>query len=192
MGKYAYDKVLGTQYWVENDPARMEAFYGSREAYESIRSWDDVRPPHYETDAEKARAKGELLHLDHGWDESKSIYGLTDDEIQAAAAFRGGKFLGAVEVSGSSEASAPGSSEPSASSPSVAPASVIHAAGGGLVPVFDQLLQSRSGRLYPVHSFRNYGDGGIGGEVEGQPVLVGTMRFLQDMGVEIPEGTFFL
>ena len=66
---------------------------------------------------------------------------------------------------------------------------MIHAAGGGLVPVFDQLLQSRSGRLYPVHSFRNYGDGGIGGEVEGQPVLVGTMRFLQDMGVEIPEGT---
>ena len=67
--------------------------------------------------------------------------------------------------------------------------SVIHAAGGGLVPVFDQLLKSRSGQLYPVHSFRNYGDGGIGGEVEGLPVLVGTMGFLQDMGVEIPEGT---
>ena len=67
--------------------------------------------------------------------------------------------------------------------------SVIHMAGGGLVPVFDQLLKSRSGQLYPVHSFRNYGDGGIGGEVEGLPVLVGTMSFLQDMGVEIPEGT---
>ena len=67
--------------------------------------------------------------------------------------------------------------------------SVIHAAGGGLVPVFDQLLKGRSGQLYPVHSFRNYGDGGIGGEVEGLPVLVGTMGFLQDMGVEIPEGT---
>ena len=67
--------------------------------------------------------------------------------------------------------------------------SVIHAASGGLVPVFDQLLKSRSGQLYPVHSFRNYGDGGIGGEVEGLPVLVGTMGFLQDMGVEIPEGT---
>ncbi|MCI6227520.1 MAG: hypothetical protein SPC78_05660 [Candidatus Faecousia sp.] len=67
--------------------------------------------------------------------------------------------------------------------------SVIHAAGGGLVPVFDQLLKSRSGQLYSVHSFRNYGDGGIGGEVEGLPVLVGTMSFLQDMGVEIPEGT---
>lgn len=68
-------------------------------------------------------------------------------------------------------------------------ASVIHVAGGGLVPVFDQLLSSRNGRLYPVQSYRNYGDGGIGGEVDGLPVLVGTMAFLQDMGVEIPEGT---
>ena len=67
--------------------------------------------------------------------------------------------------------------------------SVIHVAGGGLIPVFDQLLSSRNGSLYPVHNFRNYGDGGIGGEVDGQPVLVGTMAFLQDMGVEIPEGT---
>ena len=67
--------------------------------------------------------------------------------------------------------------------------SVIHMAGGGLVPVFDQLLKSRNGSVYPVHSFRNYGDGGIGGEVDGLPVLVGTMAFLRDMGVEIPEGT---
>ena len=67
--------------------------------------------------------------------------------------------------------------------------SVIHIAGGGLVPVFDQLLKSRNGSVYPVHSFRNYGDGGIGGEVDGLPVLVGTMAFLRDMGVEIPDGT---
>lgn len=67
--------------------------------------------------------------------------------------------------------------------------SVIHIAGGGLVPVFDQLLKSRNGTVYPVRSFRNYGDGGIGGEVDGLPVLVGTMAFLRDMGVEIPEGT---
>lgn len=68
-------------------------------------------------------------------------------------------------------------------------ASVIHVAGGGLVPVFDQLLRSRNGTVYPVRDYRNYGDGGIGGEVDGLPVLVGTMAFLQDMGVEIPEGT---
>lgn len=68
-------------------------------------------------------------------------------------------------------------------------ASLIRIAGGGLVPVFEQLLTSRNGAVYPVHNYRNYGDGGIGGEVDGEPVLVGTMAFLQDMGVEIPEGT---
>ena len=68
-------------------------------------------------------------------------------------------------------------------------ASLIRIAGGGLVPVFEQLLTSRNGAIYPVHNYRNYGDGGIGGEVDGLPVLVGTMAFLQDMGVEIPEGT---
>ena len=67
--------------------------------------------------------------------------------------------------------------------------SLIRAAGGGLVPVFDQLLASRSGRVYPVENYRNYGDGGIGGEVEGVPVLVGTLSFLQDMGIAVPEGS---
>ena len=67
-------------------------------------------------------------------------------------------------------------------------ASLIHAAGGGLIPVFDQLAASRNGMIYPVENFRNYGDGGIGGEVCGEPVLVGTAAFLQDMGVELPEG----
>ena len=68
-------------------------------------------------------------------------------------------------------------------------ASLIQVAGGGLVPVFDQLLASRSGRVYPVENYRNYGDGGIGGEVEGVPVLVGTLSFLQDMGIAVPEGS---
>ena len=68
-------------------------------------------------------------------------------------------------------------------------ASLIGVSGGGLVPVFNQLLKSRNGTAYNVENFRNYGDGGIGGEVRGEPVLVGTLNFLQDMGVEIPEGT---
>ena len=38
-------------------------------------------------------------------------------------------------------------------------------------------------------SFRDYGHGGIGGEVNGEPILLGSLEFLQDMGVEIPQGT---
>jgi len=66
---------------------------------------------------------------------------------------------------------------------------LITYAGGGLVPVFRQLLASRSGEELDVVNFQNYGDGGIGGEVCGEPVLLGRASFLQDMGVEIPEGT---
>lgn len=68
-------------------------------------------------------------------------------------------------------------------------ASLIEHSGGGLVPVFKQLLKSRSGEIHAVENFQNYGGGGIGGEVCGEPVLLGTLNFLQDMGVEIPEGT---
>ena len=66
---------------------------------------------------------------------------------------------------------------------------LITKAGGGLVPVFKQLLKSRGGLEHAVDNFQNYGSGGIGGEVCGEPVLLGTLNFLQDMGVEIPEGT---
>lgn len=44
MKPYAFEKGLGTQWWVENDEEKFLAYYGSREAYEAIRSWDDVRP----------------------------------------------------------------------------------------------------------------------------------------------------
>ena len=68
-------------------------------------------------------------------------------------------------------------------------AALISVCGGGLVPVFQQLLKSRNGTVVKVDTFRNYGEGGIGGEIHGEPVLLGTLSFLQDMGVEIPEGT---
>ncbi len=66
---------------------------------------------------------------------------------------------------------------------------LITKAGGGLVSVFKQLLASRNGLEHAVDNFQNYGSGGIGGEVCGEPVLLGSLNFLQDMGVEIPEGT---
>lgn len=67
--------------------------------------------------------------------------------------------------------------------------SLICAAGGGLVPLFRQMLESRNGITHSVENFRDYGSGGIGGEVCGEPVILGSLDFLQDMGVEIPEGT---
>lgn len=67
--------------------------------------------------------------------------------------------------------------------------SVICASGSGLAYVFRQLLASRGGRELPVTNFRNYGDGGVGGEVCQESVLLGSYSFLRDMGVEVPEGS---
>ena len=68
-------------------------------------------------------------------------------------------------------------------------ASLMMTGGGGLVPAFRQLLKSRNADLRRVENFQAYDAGGIGGEVRGESVLMGTLNFLQDMGVEIPEGT---
>ena len=67
-------------------------------------------------------------------------------------------------------------------------AALVSADGGGLVPLFEHLLTSRNGRHYDVENFRGY-DGGIGGEICGEPVLMGTLNCLKAMGVEIPDGT---
>ena len=65
---------------------------------------------------------------------------------------------------------------------------LIEANGGGLLPLFEQLLESRNGSHYDAENLRAYDQGGIGGEVCGEPVLVGVLPFMKDMGVEIPEG----
>ena len=61
MKPFAFEKGMGTQWWIENDPEKFEAYYGSREEYEAIKSWDDVRPAPLEKNLETARAKGEVL-----------------------------------------------------------------------------------------------------------------------------------
>ncbi len=60
--------------------------------------------------------------------------------------------------------------------------------GSGLAPVFTQVLDSRNGRHYDVEEFRLYDNGGMGGLVCGEPVLVGSMSFMKEMGVDVPEG----
>lgn len=97
MKPFAFEKGMGTQWWAENDPEKLAAYYGSEENYRSIVSWDSVRPPHFEKNLEKALENGEARILDHGYDTSRPVYSLTAEEIRAAAAFRGGKFLGPEE-----------------------------------------------------------------------------------------------
>ena len=65
---------------------------------------------------------------------------------------------------------------------------LVEANGSGLTPVFTQVLDSRNGRHYGVESYRMYDNGGIGGVVNGESVLVGPMSFMKEMGVDVPEG----
>ena len=60
--------------------------------------------------------------------------------------------------------------------------------GGSMAPLMSQLLESRSGYHYDVTQLQSY-PGGVGGIVEGEAVLAGTLAFVQSMGVEMPQGT---
>ncbi len=66
-------------------------------------------------------------------------------------------------------------------------AALIRADNGTLEPLFTHLLDSRNGIHYEFENFNRY-DGGIGAEINQEPVLVGTLEFLKDMGVEVPAG----
>lgn len=68
-------------------------------------------------------------------------------------------------------------------------AALIRANGGTLEPLFSRLLESRSAYEYPVENLNCYGNGGIGGEVQEEAVLVGTLQFMSEMGVFMDEGT---
>lgn len=65
---------------------------------------------------------------------------------------------------------------------------VIAAEGNSLAPLFRQVLDSHNGRHYDAQDLRLYENGGIGGTVLDEPVLVGPLSFLKEMGVEVPEG----
>jgi len=65
---------------------------------------------------------------------------------------------------------------------------VIAADGGGLAPLFNQLLDSRNGRHYDAEDLHDYGNG-IGARVGDEVVLVGSLSFLKEMKVDVPEGS---
>lgn len=82
----------GTQWWIKNNiEDRIVAYYGSREKWESIKPWkeQDLTPP-----------SKTPLHLNHGFDETKSRDEWTIEDMQQAAAFRGGKCLSESMVKG--------------------------------------------------------------------------------------------
>ena len=90
----ANSKEHGTQWWVKKlkderlkskVEKRISAYYGSMEAYQAIPDWKHFDVSH--------NSETPVL-LDHGYDETKDIDTLTDEELNKAAAFRGGKYLG--------------------------------------------------------------------------------------------------
>ena len=73
----------GTMGWIRNnDTGKIKAFYGSMEAYQEIPGWDQQMP--------SLDQSQHHLKLDHGYDELKEM--LTQEDLQKAAAFRGGNL----------------------------------------------------------------------------------------------------
>lgn len=65
---------------------------------------------------------------------------------------------------------------------------VMIADGGILAPVFSDLLESRNGYHFEVTTLRHYPNGGVGGIINGEAVLVGNLSFMQEMEITIPDG----
>lgn len=66
---------------------------------------------------------------------------------------------------------------------------VIAQSGCGLEPVFHDVFVNQNGRSYVVDNFHSYEGGGLGAEIQGDVILVGSIGFMQLMGVRMPEGT---
>ena len=93
-------KDLGTRTWAKNNKDKIRAFYGSEDDYRNIRTWKQIRPCGMLRNFEKAYEAGEVKVLDHGYDTSRSVYSLSAEELEVAAEFRGGHFLGPYDTLG--------------------------------------------------------------------------------------------
>ena len=68
---------------------RLEDTEIAIEEYRNIKSWDQMKPPCWEKNLDRARAAGEVRELDHGYDTLKSIYSLTDGAGMSMPDFAG-------------------------------------------------------------------------------------------------------
>lgn len=90
----AHHKRFGTLGWLRrDDKAHIAAYFGSREEWNNIPDWQTLANFSLagESDAER---------LDHGYNEQKPLDKLNIEDIQQAAAFRGGKCLSAKMTDG--------------------------------------------------------------------------------------------
>lgn len=53
--------------------------------------------------------------------------------------------------------------------------------------LFSQALEVQNGRHYKLDNFRSYASGGLGGEIGSDVALLGSLGFMQTMGVDIPD-----
>ncbi len=67
-------------------------------------------------------------------------------------------------------------------------AAVVASAGSGLSPLFEEMMQSQNGRHYSVDTFRRYEGGGLGAEIRGDVILMGSIAFMKLMKVRMPDG----
>ena len=66
-------------------------------------------------------------------------------------------------------------------------AALMAADGGSLAVPFEQLRSSRNARVCKVEDLTSYPDG-VGGSIDGLSVVTGTLEFMEDMGVALPDG----
>ncbi len=86
MKRVAYKSPLGTMSWfVNNDEKRIKAHFGSREAFNNLPKWEDLDMSHSSAIA---------IHRSHGYDETKPIDSLKEEDLGWAAAYREGRYLG--------------------------------------------------------------------------------------------------
>ena len=65
---------------------------------------------------------------------------------------------------------------------------VVQTAGSGLAPLFEEIMHNQNGRHYSVDTFRRYEGGGLGAEIRGDVILMGSLGFMKLMRVHMPEG----
>lgn len=88
--KGTFKKLLngehGTQHWLDaNMEDHIEAYWGSRKAWEAL--------PEKTSEMDHFTDWDTVVHIDHGYDESKPESELSFKDMQGAATFRGGRLL---------------------------------------------------------------------------------------------------